>query len=1672
MRSKTFYLPLFNIILMLTLISSGLMTVVRTVQASSNSVVISQVYGGGGNSGAFYTHDFIELFNRGTTSISLDGWSVQYASSSGSSWQRTNLSGTLLPGQYYLIQEAQGAGGTSPLPTPDATGMIAMGATAGKVALVSQNVTLTESCPSEGIVDFVGYGSANCFEGTNPTFSSSNTTAVLRAGDGCIDTDDNRADFITGSPNPRNTASDFHFCPVGPTHPIINEFVFNHVGTDTHEYVEIYGDPDTDYSAYTIIQIEGDGTGAGVIDSAQHVGTTDANGLWVTDFLTNVFENGTVSLLLVEGFSGSVSDDLDTNNDGVLDSTPWASIVDDVAVSDGGAGDNTYSTTVLAPGFAGNPFTPGGASRIPNGVDTDSESDWTLNDFDGEGLPGFVGTPDLGEALNTPGETNKLAPVPVISQIYGGGGNTDATYTHDFIELFNRSTREVDINGWSVQYASAAGSTWQVTTLSGTLLPGQYFLVQQAQGAGGIEPLPTPDVAGNIPMSAISGKVALVNHNAALSGTCPGSTSMIDFVGYGSANCFEGSGAAPTLSNTTAAIRKDAGAQDTDDNSVDFEAGAPSPRNSSFGFGDQAPEVATITPSNGALDVPVNANIHITFSEPVFLDEGWFDLSCSLSGSNSASETGGPISYTLNPESDFVYGETCNFTVYADKVRDQDEDDPPDHMDADYIITFSTMEVNVCETNFTPVYEIQGSDLMTPYAGQTMTTQGVVVGDYEGPSPALRGFYMQDLLGDGEPATSDGIFIFNGNNDNVTLGEVVRVTGVVAEFQDQTQISASTIVSCGTGTVEPVDISLPFPSTEYLERYEGMLVRFPQTLYVTEHFQLGRFGQVVMSSGGRLQQPTNVVSPGAPALSLQANNNLNRIIIDDQLNNQNPDPILFGRSGHPLSASNTLRGGDTATGIVGVLTYTWSGNAASGNAYRLRPVNALGGGVPEFESANPRPDAPEDVGGSLKVVGLNLLNYFNTFTGCTTGVGGIPTDCRGAENQFEFDRQWVKTVEAIKIMDPDVLGVIEIENDGYGLDSAIQDLVNRLNAASAPGTYAFIDVDAATGQVNALGTDAIKVGLIYKPGSVAPTGSTAALNTETFVNGGDSEARNRPALAQTFEQLTNRGKFTVVVNHLKSKGSACDIPDTGDGQGNCNIVRLNAVNEMVNWLESDPTSTGDPDILILGDLNSYAKEDPITALLSAGYTNLIDTLSGPDAYSYVFDGQWGYLDHAISSSSLLSQVTGLTEWHINSDEPGVLDYNTNFKSANQILSLFAPDQFRVSDHDPVILGLNLDGVPVVTASPAWQEVQYSDPIQPVTVTAVDAPDDLPLSAETSWNYKGGTFSFGLPNGLVFSLEACQGDTCTWILDGTALVAPGIYIIRITVDDNDEGSAYVDISILVTQEDALATYSGALFAATASATSDSATVTLAATIQDFDDGFAGDIRNATVAFVDRDKSNTVLCSAPVGLVNLVDTTTGTATCDWQVDIGNADSIDARIGIIVDGYYHRNNPLDDSIVVVSRALTSNFITGGGYLLLTDSNGQLPGDPASRNGFGLNVKYNRSGRNLQGRVNILLVSSERVYQIKGNVLTSLVVQTDSGSAIFNGKATIQDVTDPDNPLDVDGNATLQISMTDNGEPGNQDSIAITVWNKDGGLYFSSHWNGVMTVEQYLGGGNLIVH
>lgn len=569
------------------------------------------------------------------------------------------------------------------------------------------------------------------------------------------------------------------------------------------------------------------------------------------------------------------------------------------------------------------------------------------------------------------------------------------------------------------------------------------------------------------------------------------------------------------------------------------------------------------------------------------------------------------------------------------------------------------------------IAEVQGSGDSSPLVNQSVTVEGIVVASFQGEGE-LGGFFIQTPDGetDSDPLTSEGLYIYGaGKGVEVQVGDRVQVRGLVAEFNGLTEITSPQITVLAKSQPLPsvAQISLPLASADALERYEGMQVRFAQRLTVSEVYDLGRYGEMVLSSGGRLWIPTNKVSPGEPARQLQAQNDLNRIVLDDGRGGQNPDPIRYPSP--ELDAYRTLRVGDEVGDVRGVLHYL-------AGSYRVQPTQA-----PRFVAKNRRPSAPEPIEGRLRVASFNVLNYFN---GDGQGAG-FPTS-RGADSLTEFNRQRDKIIAAILGADAHIIGLMEIENDGYGEHSAIADLVAGLNAASPDGDrYAFIDP-----RRNRLGTDEIAVGLIYRKDMVTPHKNAAVLDGS--VDPRFNDTRNRPALAQTFRERRTGERLTVAVNHLKSKGSSCDDlgdKDMGDGQGNCNLTRVRAAQALVDWLGRDPTQSYDPDRLIIGDLNAYAKEDPINVIRGAGYTDLLARFVGPDAYSYVFSGQSGYLDHGLASASLAAQVKGATEWHINADEPRVLDYNLEFKTPRQQSMLYSAEPYRASDHDPLVIGVDL-----------------------------------------------------------------------------------------------------------------------------------------------------------------------------------------------------------------------------------------------------------------------------------------------------------------------------------------------------------------------------------------------
>lgn len=573
------------------------------------------------------------------------------------------------------------------------------------------------------------------------------------------------------------------------------------------------------------------------------------------------------------------------------------------------------------------------------------------------------------------------------------------------------------------------------------------------------------------------------------------------------------------------------------------------------------------------------------------------------------------------------------------------------------------------------IHEVQGAGSSSPLVGIAVEIQGVVVGDFQ--TGGFRGFHVQeeDADADADPATSEGVFVYYPpwvGGVEVQLGDVVTVVGQVSEFFGLTQISADTVSVDSSGAlVTPAELSLPLAGFD-LETVEGMSVHFGQALTISEYWNYDRFGEIVLTNG-RPFQPTATYAPGSPEAALAAVLNAdNRITLDDGQTKQNPD---FTRhpNGAEFTSTNYFRGGDTLTDVVGVMDYSF------GN-YKIQPTGAA-----LYSRDNARTSTPAWVGGNLTVATFNVLNYFSTIDG-SGDICGPDGDqgCRGADNDDEFSRQRTKIFAAIAAMDADVVGLMEIEN--HATDEALKDLVDGLNDYIGSDVYTRVDSGTPGG-------DVIKVALIYKESKVTLDGIPAVLDTADFVDPlGVGRDLNRAAIAQAFiDDLTGVG-FVVSVNHLKSKGSGCGSPDDDPEAGSCNASRTAAAGVLAAWLDTDPTDTDYENTLIIGDLNSYDHETPITALASAGYVDVVRDRVGENAYSYVFSGQWGYLDYVMANASIDEFITGATVWHINADEADLIDYDTRFKSDAQI-DAYTPDAFRSSDHDPVIIGLQFDQTP-------------------------------------------------------------------------------------------------------------------------------------------------------------------------------------------------------------------------------------------------------------------------------------------------------------------------------------------------------------------------------------------
>jgi predicted extracellular nuclease len=1375
---------------------------VHQAGAISTSLVISQVYGGGGNSGAPLRNDYIELFNRSGADVVVNGWSVQYAATTGTSWQKTDVTGTVPAGGYLLVQEAAGANALAPpLPPADATGTIPMAAGAGKVVVRNNNTLITAgtSCPTDSAtVDLVGYGTGtNCFEGPAPTPTISNTSAALRAEVGCTDTDDNSSDFAAGTPAPRNSQTTPDRClSLG-----ILATATPHdqaAGGDITLTAAVTGathPPSTDLGVVCDLSWAGLGASAQLYDDGSHGDATSGDNTFSLGFTipsaTSAGQRlGTCTVSDAQSRSASASYTVKVL-DATADAAPTlSSHTPDSAATDVPVDSNigiTFSepVNVTAAWYSISCATSGPHTAVASGAaasyllnpDTDFAHDETctvtldgaqISDQDANDPPDTVaGSPSwtfTTAAATTP-------PLVVVSEVYGGGGNTLATYRNDFIELYNRGSSEVPIGGWSVQYASAAGTTWQLTPLPAfSLQPGQHFLVHEASGGTAGALLPGADATGTINMSATTGKVALVNTTTALT-SCTAS-SVVDLVGYGaSPSCFEGSGAAPAGSNTASIIRKGGGATDTNDNAADFVAGTPTPQNS--GTGDDAPTVISRSPVSGAANVALNSSVAIGFSEPVNVNGSWYSISCTTSGAHSATVTGGGTSFTLDPDADFASAETCTVTVVAANVTDQDSVDPPDTMAANDTWSFSTLAPPV------RIHDIQGAAHISPKAGQNVgSVPGIVT------AKRTNGFYMQDPDPDADPATSEGIFVFTSTAPNsVAVGDSVTVNGRVQEFRpggasttnltttelvtpsisvlsSGNALPAATVLGTG-GRIPPSDViendaggdvetgGVFDPNEDGIDFYEtveGMRVQLNDAVAVgpTNSFgetpivgDDGAHASVRTARGGLLLRPDD--------------GNPERVIADDVL--------------VPLPSLNV---GDHYDGpIEGVMDYNF------GNWFVevTKSVGRVDNGLQREVAA---PVGPNELS-------VATFNFENLDTG---------------DPQSKFDQ--LAGIVVNNLRSPDIIGGEEVQDNNGATDNGVVDasqtlsqLVAAIQAAGGP-TYEWREIDPVNDQDGGEPGGNIRqvflfrtdrgVSFVERPGGTSTNATgvtgTGASTQLTFSPGridpaNGAWASSRKPLAAEF--MFRGSHVFAIVNHFNSKGG--DDPLFGRIQPpnrSSETQRHQQAHLVADFVSALTTADPNANVVVLGDLNDFEFSQTVDILEAAGLHDLMESLPLNQRYSYEFEGNAQVLDHIMFSGALFGRPFVFDPVHVN-----------------------AEFWDQASDHDPSLVRVTLNEPPTVSAG------------GPYTVAEGGS---VQLSA-TGSDPEGGslTYEWDLDNDGIYE-TAGQSPT----FSAAALDGPSSRTVRVRVTDGGGLTDTDTATVNVTNVAPTATFSapGSTFAGSA------------------------------------------------------------------------------------------------------------------------------------------------------------------------------------------------------------------------------------------------------------------
>ncbi len=680
------------------------------------------------------------------------------------------------------------------------------------------------------------------------------------------------------------------------------------------------------------------------------------------------------------------------------------------------------------------------------------------------------------------------------------------------------------------------------------------------------------------------------------------------------------------------------------------------------------------------------------------------------------------------------------------------------------------------EPTITPIAQIQGTGPASTLVGQTVTTTGVVTALYA--TGGFNGAYIQTpgtggAIDLGTHTASDGLYLFGSSfasSPDVAVGDTLEVTGTVTEFNGLTQIQPTAWQDAATaGTVTPTPVTFPLTETQR-ESLEGMLVDATAGTYtVTNNYATNTFGELGLAAGDTvLPQPTNEVRPRTTAYDRLVAQNAGRLITLDDGKSANFTSGANRELPVPwLTASNEVRTGASVT-IDDPLVLDYRNNL-----WKLQPTVpfAAGDESATVASASTREVAPNDVGGAIKLASFNVLNYFPT-TGedwlalgrdCTfytdraaariTVNACTPDGPRGAANDTNLARQQAKIVKAINTLDADVLSLEEIEDTGSlggaDRDEALKTLVAALNADAGTPKWAPV---LSPSTIPTTGRDVIRTAFIYQQDVVEPVGPSHILDSAAFSNA-------RAPLAQEFRPVDGDAgqDFLAVVNHFKSKGSGEGVnADQGDGQGASNRARIGQAEALVDFVESLEAQTETDRVFLLGDFNSYAKEDPLAIIEDAGFVNVDQTLT--DEETYQFDGTHGSLDHVFASDAAFARVTGADVWTINAPESIGREYS---RFNNNITAMFdASTPYRASDHDPVIVGFDPGEAAAVTTTTTASAPK---------VVWTDEAFDVDVTVASSTGSPRGTVSVSV-GGVELGTAEVAGGTATVTVPAGALAA--------------------------------------------------------------------------------------------------------------------------------------------------------------------------------------------------------------------------------------------------------------------------------------------------------------